>query len=41
MQILDRDTLYYSHSRENTPSITVEPGEVFLARPELLSLIHI
>lgn len=37
MQILDRDTLYYSHSRENTPSITVEPGEVFLARTELCS----
>lgn len=32
-----RDVLYYTHSRNNRPTLTVEPGESFLVETELCS----
>lgn len=35
MRILKRELLYTSHSRDNIPGITVDPGESFIAKTEL------
>ena len=41
MQKVTRDVLYYQHSRHSEPSLTVEPGDTFVADTELCSGVRL